>query len=161
MRYLPTTMLCLSILTLISCKQKTESSIKATPAVANNAITEADKKMILNKEVSTWEFGKTKNLPAFRALLADDYIALVGNKKYNADEVMRTYQSNIVNAYRLYNINVHPVADNTVIVYYEVAQDIKDADGGRWAPHIGAASTYVKRNGQWLNVFYQESEIDD
>ena len=79
----------------------------------------------------------------------------------NADEVMKTYQSSTVNAYRLYNINVHPVADNTVIVYYEVAQDIKDADGGSWAPHIGAASTYVKRNGQWLNVFYQESVIDD
>ena len=118
MRYLSTTMLCLSLLFFVSCKKKANTETRATTAISGNAITEADKKTILNKEVSTWEFGKTKNLPAFRAILADDYVAFFGEKKYNADEVMKTFQSNIVNAYRLYNINVHPVADNTVIVYY-------------------------------------------
>ncbi len=155
-----------SIVFFTSCKPKanlntTTNTTSSTAQAEVIDLSATDRKDIMAKEVSTWEFGKTKNLPAMRANMADDYLAFFGDKIYDAQEVLATFQNNIVKSYRVYNIHVHPVTNDVAIVYYELDQDITDADGAKWAPHVGASSTYVKRGGKWLNTYYQESVIMD
>ena len=77
----------------------------------------------------------------------------------NKSEVLQSFQSSNINAYRLSNIRVKKVSDDVAIIYYEALQDATDPDGDRWVPQISVSVTYAKRGNQWYSVFYHESPM--
>ncbi|WP_255153528.1 nuclear transport factor 2 family protein [Ferruginibacter sp. HRS2-29] len=141
--------------TFTACKNKPA----ATPALALPTLSADDQKMITNREISTWEFGKTKNFAGLKEILADDYTAYFGRNIMNKNDVIRTFQNSIVRSYRLSNIKIKPVTDNVAIIYYELSQDVMDENGDKWTPYVASAATYAKRDGVWKSVFYQETAI--
>lgn len=141
-----------------SCKSKKETVQVKTP-VNTSQITQADDKAIRAREISSWEFAKTKELDKLRDILADDYIAMFGRTMMNSTEVIQNYQKTIVRSYRLFNIRVKPVTENVAIIYYEAYQDVVDDEGNLWIPDIAASTTYVKRNNIWYSVFYHETPL--
>ena len=143
---------------LISCKGNTPNNVVVIKAPT---ITADDNKKIIDREISTWEFAKNKNLPAMREILGDDYVGFFGKNTMSANDVVKLFQSSTVNSYHLSNIRVKPVTSDVAIIYYELNQDIADADGKKWTPDVAAATTYVKRKGNWYSVFYQETVINN
>jgi hypothetical protein len=139
----------------ISCKSKPA----AAPAMALPTLSADDQKIITNREISTWEFGKTKNFGGLKEILADDYTAFFGKNVMNKNDVIRTFQNSIVKSYRLSNIKLKPVSDNVAIIYYELNQDVMDENGDKWTPYVASSATYAKRDGVWKSVFYQETAI--
>ncbi|MEP6711344.1 MAG: hypothetical protein ABJA37_02955 [Ferruginibacter sp.] len=143
----------MAIVSATSCKNNTQPKVLV--------FTEQDSKKVIEREISSWEFAKTRNLPALREVLADDYVGFFGTNIMHPNDVVKLFQNSIVRSYHLSNIRVQPVTDNVAIVYYELNQDIIDASGDTWTPHVASAATYVKRNGVWHTVFYQETVINN
>ena len=153
---LQTCIVVLSIVAIASCKNNTQPAQPALPMLS-----QADSKKIIDREISTWEYAKIKNLPALREILTDDYIGFFGKNIMHPNDVLRLFKNSIVRSYHLSNIRVQPITADVAIVYYELNQDIMDASGDAWTPNIAAASTYVKRNGVWHSIFYQETVINN
>lgn len=115
---------------------------------------------ITNREISTWEFAKNKDFAKLQEIWGPDYTAFFGDHTLSADEAVKSFATVKINSYRLYNIKVKPVAENTAIIYYNLQQDVSASDNTKWIPEVAASSVYVKRGTLWQNVFYHETPVD-
>lgn len=118
-----------------------------------------DGRIIKEREISIWEFSKTKQLDKLREILADDYIGYFVGGIMHPSDVLTQLRNTQFNNYHLSNIEVKPASNDVAIIYYDVTQDIVSADGTAWVPQIKASSVYAKRNGVWYSVFYQEMPV--
>lgn len=118
-----------------------------------------DGKIITEKEISVWEFSKTKQFDKLRSILADDYIGYFSSGDMRPSDVINLLKNTTIRSYHLSNISVKPVSNDVAIITYDVQQDVQAADGSKWIPEVGASSTYVKRKGIWYSVFYQEMPL--
>lgn len=140
------------------CKPKAAETSKA-PAVSTAALTKADEKDITNREISSWEFAKTKQLDKLANLLADDYQAFFGKIIMSKADVIRNFQVSTITNYRLLNIRVKKVGDNTAVIHYEALQNAQDQDGDKWVPNVAVSTVYSKRGNAWYPVFYHETPM--
>ena len=129
------------------------------PKASFNFDKEAEK-TIMNREISSWEFAKNKDFGKLQEVWGPDYTAFFGDHTLNAEEAVKSFANVKINNYRLYNIKVKPVAENTAIIYYNLQQDVSGTDGTKWIPEVAASSVYVKRGTLWQNVFYHETPAD-
>ena len=115
--------------------------------------------LIISREINVWEYSKTKQYDKLREILADDYIGYFTSGNMQPSDVINLLRKSTFRDYHLSAINVKPVAENVAIVYYNVMQDVVAEDGDKWIPELAASSVYVKRNGIWYAVFYQEMPL--
>ena len=135
------------------------SKTPKTPVIAAlPQMSKEEGKIITEREISVWEYSKTKQLDKLREILADDYIGYFSSGNMHPSDVVNLLRNTTINSYHLSNIQVKPVAENVAIIYYDVQQDVTGADGDKWIPNVEASSVYVKRNNVWYSVFYQEME---
>ena len=143
------------IFSLAHCKQPV-----AKPA--SSAVPQMSKEegsIITQREISLWEYSKTKQFDKLREILADDYIGYFSSGNMQPSDVINQLRRSAFLSYHLSNITVKPVAENVAIIYYHLLQDVTGADGVKWVPELAASSVYVKRNGIWYSVFYQEMPL--
>ncbi len=129
--------------------------------VSSTGITEQDQKQIIDREIKTWEYSKTKELDKLKEILADDYVGYFGRKIMNENDVIQSLQKATVYSYQVKDIKVKPLSESVAIVYYTADQKGVSEDGTLWVPKVAAAATYVKRNGIWYSIFYQETVLDN
>ena len=146
------------ILSLVQCKQSTNSTT-TTQKQALPQMSKEEGKIITSREINVWEYSKTKQLDKLREILADDYVGYFVTGNMQPSDVINLLRKSTFTSYHLSNINVKPVADDVAIITYNVLQDVTGVDGDRWIPEVAAAATYVKRNGTWYSVFYQEMPL--
>lgn len=144
------------VLTLSQCKESTTTS---TQKQALPQMTKEEGQIITAREISVWEYSKTKQLDKLREILADDYTGYFVTGNMQASDVINLLRKSTFTSYHLSDINVKPVAENVAIISYHVVQDVTGADGEKWIPEVASAATYVKRNGIWYSVFYQEMPL--
>ena len=144
------------IICLSQCKQT--PGIKAKQQVLPQ-MSEQEGKIIIAREINVWEYSKTKQYDKLREIMADDYIGYFATGNMQPTDVINLLRKSTFNDYHLSNINVKPIADDVAIIYYNALQNVTGADGDKWVPEIAASSTYVKRNGIWYAVFYQEMPL--
>lgn len=135
---------------LLSCNRKT----------ASTGFTEKDKKEIIDREIKTWEYSKTKELDKLKEILAEDYVGYFGRKTMNENDVIQSLQNATVYSYQVKDIKMKPISESVAIIYYTANQKGVSEDGTQWVPLVAAAATYVKRNGIWYSVFYQETVLE-
>jgi hypothetical protein len=151
--------LLLSILLLLflsHCKQSTKTT---TTKQVLPQMSQEEGKIITAREISVWEYSKTKQYDKLREIMADDYIGYFASGNMQPTDAINLLRKSNFTDYHLSNISVKPIADNVAIIYYHALQDVTGADGEKWVPEIAASSTYVKRNGIWYSVFYQEMPL--
>ena len=149
---------CIIVLFLAQCKQSTNTTVN-TKNVALPQMTKEEGQIITSREINVWEFSKTKQLDKLREILADDYIGYFVTGNMQPSSVLNLLRKTNFTDYHLSNINVKPIAEDVAIITYNAIQDVTGADGVKWVPEVAAASTYVKRNGIWYCVFYQEMPL--
>ena len=150
------TILGIVIFSLTHCKQTTTTTTKT--AVLPK-MTQEEGKVITSREINVWEYSKTKQLDKLREILADDYTGYFSTGNMRPSDVLNLLRKTNFTDYHLSNINVKPIATDVAIITYNVLQDVTGADGVKWIPEVAAAATYVKRNGIWYSVFYQEMPL--
>ena len=141
---------------VIFCLCQCRSSAPKSGAGAVPQMSKEEGNIIIQREISVWEFSKTKQFDKLREILADDYIGYFTSGSVQPSEDINLLRNTTINSYHLSNITVKPVADNVAIIYYTVDQDVVSATGEKWIPQVAASSVYAKRNGVWYSVFYQE-----
>jgi hypothetical protein len=133
-----------------SCNSKTKSS----------ECTEEYKKEIIDREVKTWEYSKTKELDKLKEILADDYVGYFGKKTMTQQDVISSLEKATVRSYELINVKVKAATKDVAIMYYLANQNGVKRRRHTLVPKVAAAATYLKRNGVWYSVFYQETVLD-
>ncbi|MBC7937380.1 MAG: hypothetical protein H7Y86_18705 [Rhizobacter sp.] len=147
------------LLVLTQCKPKAAEAGNAAPAASSAQFSKADISNITNREVSSWEFAKTKQLDKLNSLLADDYQAFFGKITMSKAEVIRNFQVSTIANYRLFNIRVKKIEDNTAVIQYEALQNAQDQDGDKWVPNVAVSTVYARRGNAWYPVFYHETPM--
>ncbi len=140
------------------CKPKAAQTTQATQTSAST-FSKADITHITNKEISSWEFAKTKQLDKLQSLLADDFQAFFGKIMMSKADVIRNFQVSTITNYRLFNIRVKQISDNSAVIHYEALQNAQDQDGDKWVPNVGISTVYAKRGNAWYPVFYHETPV--
>lgn len=154
--------LLLAIITIVGftrCKPKSNDQSQPISETSAAEISNADISNITNREISSWEFAKTKQLDKLNNLLADDYQAFFGKIIMSKADVIRNFQVSTINNYRLFNIKVKKVGDNTAVIHYEALQNAQDQDGDKWVPNVAVSTVYSKRGNAWYPVFYHETPM--
>ena len=154
--------LLLAIITIVGftqCKPKANEQTQTISEASAAEISNADISNITNREISSWEFAKTKQLDKLNNLLADDYQAFFGKIIMSKADVIRNFQVSTINNYRLFNIKVKKVGDNTAVIHYEALQNAQDQDGDKWVPNVAVSTVYSKRGNAWYPVFYHETPM--
>ena len=146
------------ILSLSQCKQSNTTTSPQKQSLPQ--MTKEEGQIITAREISVWEYSKTKQLDKLREILADDYTGYFVTGNMQPSDVINLLRNSTFTSYHLSNINVKPIAENVAIISYHVMQDVTGTDGVKWVPELAAASTYVKRNGVWYSVFYQEMPLN-
>lgn len=154
--------LLLAIITIVGftrCKPNSNDQSQPISETSAAEISNADISNITNREISSWEFAKTKQLDKLNNLLADDYQAFFGKIIMSKADVIRNFQVSTINNYRLFNIKVKKVGDNTAVIHYEALQNAQDQDGDKWVPNVAVSTVYSKRGNAWYPVFYHETPM--
>lgn len=146
------------IFSLSQCKQSTQTTT-TTQKQALPQMSVEEGKIITAREINVWEYSKIKQYDRLREILADDYVGYFTTGNMQPSSVINLLRKSTFTDYHLSNINVKPIADNVAIITYNVLQDVTGEDGVKWVPEVAAAATYVKRNGIWYSVFYQEMPL--
>ena len=146
------------VFSLSQCKQSTQTTT-TTQKQALPQMSVEEGKLITAREINVWEYSKTKQYDRLREILADDYVGYFTTGNMQPSSVINLLRKSTFTDYHLSNINVKPVAENVAIITYNVLQDVTGEDGVKWVPEVAAAATYVKRNGIWYSVFYQEMPL--
>lgn len=140
------------------CKESTTTTT-TTKKPSLPQMSKEEGQVITSREINVWEYSKTKQYDKLREILADDYVGYFSTGNMQPSTVINLLRKSTFTDYHLSNINVRPIAADVAIITYNVLQDVTGEDGVKWLPELASAATYVKRNGIWYSVFYQEMPL--
>jgi hypothetical protein len=129
-------------------------SVVTTPpaAAANNATAQH----LMDEERASWDLAIARNAAAYRAFHAPDFFTLTetGVVQRAASEASAMDAQVRFDRCTLSAFDVHVVADDAMLVTYRVeAAGLNRGKVFRLDSY--ASSLWTKRDGKWLNVFYQ------
>jgi ketosteroid isomerase-like protein len=107
-------------------------------------------------EIQTWEAWKKQDLATIKRLSTTDYLSSDGDSVTNLAEAEREVPLTILKHYQpLAELRTLQVTPDVFVVFYPIrvegTEEGKDISG-----KTTVASVWVKREGQWLNVFVHE-----
>ena len=137
--------------------QTPTTSAKQTATPAEDSELE---KTLVALEKASWEAWKNRNASFFSNFLSDDHLEMHTNGVANKAAVLSTVatpacvvRSYSVDKFRLLRLN----ADAAVLAYY--AEQDCVCNGKPVPSPAWVGSVYVRRDGKWLNVFYQQTPV--
>lgn len=154
------TLVCLAGLTGFALAQQPAASAKAGDNKQAGAGDQALKDLFQAKIKTEWEAIKNKDKKAYGDLLADDYqgVEVDGRGERNKlQAVNELAETNVVN-YTLWGFKLIPVGPDGAFVIYEVTMQFPAKAQIRYS-RVYISELWVKRDGQWKEVHYQETHV--
>jgi hypothetical protein len=114
---------------------------------------------LMELEKGSWQYVKSRNLAGMQNYLADDGLLIFGDgSRYTKAEFLK-----VLADFRLDSFTIDPKAEvkvwapdvATLLYRITYASALKDAKAVTLK--VTSASTYVRRNGKWWSVLYQET----
>jgi hypothetical protein len=126
----------------------------ATPA----GVSQAD---IEGKERQVWDAIKAKNWDAFAAFMTDDFVLVSPDGALTKAQMMEGIRKYDMTEYSFSDVRFIKVDDDLVVLAYTTRE--KSSYDGKPEPDKPsyASSAWVRRNGQWLAAFHQETTAAD
>jgi len=121
--------------------------------------TSALKDELTNLEKQSWEAWKKRDGGFFQSFLSDDHVEVGFYGSTNKARVVKGVASPacVVNSYAVDNFQLTLFDANTALLTYHAAQDT--ICGGNPVPSpVWATSLYLKKDGKWLNAFYEQTK---
>ena len=114
---------------------------------------------LMELEKGSWQFVKAKNLAGMQNYLADDGLLIFGDgSRYSKAEFLK-----VIPDFRLDSFTIDPKAEvkvwtpDVATLLYRVTYASAMKDAKAVTLKVTSASTYVRRNGKWWSVLYQET----
>jgi hypothetical protein len=132
----------------------------AAPAAGQEprAGAQPDQATLVALEKRGWEAWKNKDSTAYRAVLADDAISNGRTGVATLAQMVTGLKDCEVRSFAFDEgtFRVTSIAPNVALLTFKATQDA--TCGGTAAPTpVWASSLYVRRNGEWRSIFYQET----
>lgn len=136
--------------------QPTNANTTATPKAATNAPA-AD---IVAKEKEIWDTIKRKEPEAFAAMLADDYLHIVNGGVYGKADTISGVRQLALTDITFSDWKTVMLDKDAAVVTYTI--NVKGTGGGQPVPEkpVRGSSVWVNRNGKWVGVFHQETDVE-
>jgi hypothetical protein len=118
------------------------------------------KEHLVNLEKQSWEAWKNRDGKFFQDFLSDDHVEVGFGGLATKAQVVAFVGSPVcqVKSYELDHFELKMLDKNTALLTYREAQDAvcqKVVPSPCWV-----SSLYMKRGDRWLNVLYQQSQIE-
>src|SRR5450432_175025 len=113
---------------------------------------------LVQLDKQSWEAWKNHDGKFFAGFLSDDHVELGFGGLTTKASVVSGVSSGAceVKSYTLDHFDLQMLADNTALLTYREAQET--SCGGKAVPSpCWVSSLYLKRDGHWLNVLYQQT----
>ena len=136
------------------------SSLMTGFAAQSSTVEEAAvKEELVKLEKQSWEAWKNHDGKFFEQFLSDDHVEVGFGGIANKKQVVEIVASPIctVKTYQLDHFELRLLDQNTALLTYREAQDTtcgKPVPSPCWV-----SSLYIRRNGRWLNMLYQQTQI--
>lgn len=113
-------------------------------------------KAILEIEINSWQYTKDKNVPAMQTYLADETVLIFyDGSRFTKAEFLKGLATFRIDSFEIDRGSAQllmPTAD-TACLLYRVTYD-----PGTGPVKALSSNTYVRRNGGWQSVLYQETK---
>jgi len=132
------------------------------PASAQDAADRAKlRDTLMQNEAASWQYAKTANVPAMKDYLADDALLILGDgARYTKDQFLKSMVGlKIDNAVIDKDSQVIVIAPDVATLLYRVSYTSTAGAGKVETFKVASSNTYVRRNGKWLSVLYQETPV--
>ena len=114
---------------------------------------------LMELEKGSWQFVKSRNLAGMQNYLADDGLLIFGDgSRYSKAEFLK-----VIPDFRLDSFTIDPKAEvkvwtpDVATLLYRITYASAMKDAKAVTLKVTSASTYVRRNGKWWSVLYQET----
>src|SRR6266404_9944966 len=117
------------------------------------------KEQLINLEKQSWEAWKNRDGKFFQEFLSDDHVEVGFGGLATKAEVVAVVGSPVctVKSYELDHFELKMLDKDTALLTYREAQDT--VCHNPVPSPCCVSSLYMKRSGRWLNVFYQQTQI--
>ncbi|GFZ96731.1 nuclear transport factor 2 family protein [Dyella caseinilytica] len=132
----------------------------ASPTSAPDAVNDTTGQRLIVEERASWNLAIKRNAAAYRALHAPDFFTVDATGVVDrADSEASAMDSNVrFDQCKLSGFDVHFVAEAAALVTYHVKAAGLD-HGKAFQLDSYVSSLWMKRDGKWLNVFYQATPV--
>lgn len=134
----------------------------ANPISVPDAVAGTTGQRLIDEERASWGLAIKRDAAAYKAFHASDFFTVTGTGVADRISSEASAMDSHVRFDRceLSGFNVHFVADNAALVTYRVKATGLD-HGKAFQLESYASSLWMKRSGEWLNVFYQATAAPD
>jgi hypothetical protein len=118
------------------------------------------KELFESKIRTEWDALKNKDKKAYGDLLADEYqgVEVDGQGERNKLQAMNEVPNGNIYNYTLWGLKVTPLSPDSAFVIYEVTMQFPPRAEIRYS-RVYIGSLWVKRDGQWKELHYQETHV--
>ena len=112
---------------------------------------------LMQSEAESWEWVRTKNVAAMQNYFADDALLIFADgSRYGKAEFLKALPGTSID-----NIVIDKATSGVIAISPDVATLLYKVSykSGGTTYKAASASTYVRRNGKWLSVLYQETPV--
>lgn len=114
---------------------------------------------LLAQEKQVYDAMKSKNSDSFGSMLADDFILVVDDGIHNKADTVKSVSSFDLTDTTMSDSKVLMLDKDAAVVYYTLVMK-GTSNGQQLSDKPSRASTaWVNRNGKWVAVYHQESEV--
>jgi RNA polymerase sigma factor (sigma-70 family) len=116
---------------------------------------------LMTLEKRSWEATKKKDIETLRKLCAQDYVAIISDgSRLTFDGFIALFPLFEVKSYAISDVRVLPVGPDVAILIYKAKT--QTAVLGMTVKEVSQfTSTWARRDGEWRNVLYQETRIEE
>ena len=114
---------------------------------------------LMELEKGSWQYVKTRNLAGMQAYLADEAVLIFGDgSRYTKAEFLKALADFRLDSFTIApNAQVKVWAPDVATLLYGITYASAMKDAKAVTLKVTSASTYVRRNGKWWSVLYQET----
>ena len=113
--------------------------------------------LLMQSEAASWEWVRTKNVAAMQDYFADDALLIFcDGSRFGKPEFLKALPGLAID-----NIVIDKATSGVLAISPDVATLLYKVSyrSGNTTYKAASASTYVRRNGKWLSVLYQETPV--
>ncbi len=133
--------------------------VRAAPALAQSYDTLVLRDELMALEKASWRYVKDKNFEGMKGYLADDGLLIFSDgARYNKREFLAFMQD-----WRLDSFTIEPtyavriISPDVAALLYRVVYSGAVKGAKPDTSYVIASNAYVRRNGKWWSVLYQET----
>ncbi len=131
-----------------------------TPTADAGGANDGTAAQVISLEKKGWEALKKQDVEGLAGMTADDFVGIFDDgSRVTKDELLKTLPDFRVTKYDLSDIKAVRVTRDVVLLTFKAKYTTKTKGQDAATKSVHAASEWVRRDGKWLNVFYQETAL--